>query len=56
MNGPNKLECYITLGFARAKHSSLLGQFVIYKENEVLRIQPQQSIYFMPVAVQDLTE
>jgi hypothetical protein len=38
MSGPNKLECYITLGKASAKdkHSSLLGPFVSFKENEVL--------------------
>ncbi len=38
MSGPNNIECNITPGwkrFSRYKHSSLLGQFVVYKENEV---------------------
>jgi hypothetical protein len=41
MSEPNKLECYITLGktSAKDKHSSLLGPFVSFKENEVLWIQ-----------------
>jgi len=39
MNGPNKLGCYITLGYKRLamdKQSSLLGQFKSYEENELL--------------------
>jgi hypothetical protein len=44
MSRPIKLEHYITLGykgFPVTKHHSLLGAFVSYEENEVLRIQPQ---------------
>jgi hypothetical protein len=40
MNGSNKLECYITKILSSDKHSTLLETFVIYKENEVLRIRP----------------
>ncbi len=54
MNKPNKLECYITLGLGLSsdEHSSLLGAFVNYEENEVLWLQPlgpysQYSIFFM---------
>jgi hypothetical protein len=39
-----KLECYITLGrkgFARDKHSGLLGPCIIYEENKVLLIRFQ---------------
>jgi len=50
MNGPNKLDCYITLGWKGPwtntlaywahsyidKHSNLLGPFACYQENEVL--------------------
>jgi hypothetical protein len=39
MNGANKLERYITIGWkksARHKQCSLLGPFVGYKENEAL--------------------
>jgi hypothetical protein len=38
MNGPNKLECNITLGrkgLSGTKHFGLLGQFVDYDEKEV---------------------
>jgi hypothetical protein len=34
-NGPNKLECYITLGWKDLP----VGPFINYKENEVLRIR-----------------
>jgi hypothetical protein len=43
MNKPKNLKQYITLdqkGFQVTKHSSLLGAFVSYEENEVLRIRP----------------
>ncbi len=43
MNGPNKLEHYITLGykgFTVIKCSSLFGAFASLKENEVLCIRP----------------
>jgi hypothetical protein len=36
VNGPNKLECYITLGwkgFPDTKPSSLSGSFISYEEN-----------------------
>jgi hypothetical protein len=41
MNGPNKLGCYITVGWknikhTRDEHSSLLVLFICYKEREVL--------------------
>jgi len=42
MNGPNKLECYITLGrkgLTGKKHSSILNLFVSYKDFKVLRIK-----------------
>jgi hypothetical protein len=41
MVGPNKPECYITLGWKGLKwtNTSLLGPFVSYEENEVMRIQ-----------------
>jgi hypothetical protein len=39
MNGPNKLDHYITLGWKGDKHSSLYGPFACYKENEMLLIQ-----------------
>jgi hypothetical protein len=38
-NGPNKLECYVKLGWnglLRDKSLSLLGPFVSYGENEAL--------------------
>ncbi len=40
MNQPNKLDFYITLGWKGTsdKHSNLLGQFLSYKEKEVLWI------------------
>ncbi len=44
MNGPNKLEHYITFGlkgFPAKKRSSLFGVFVSSEENEVLWIQCQ---------------
>ncbi len=57
MNGPNKLECYITFGQKHYsllerlygdKHSSLLGQIIMYKENEALWIQAQEfTLYFI---------
>jgi len=37
LNGQNTLECYITLiwkGLQGTKHSSLLGPFISYKEDE----------------------
>jgi hypothetical protein len=36
---PNKIECYITLGWkglSRNQYSSLLGPFISYKEYKVL--------------------
>jgi hypothetical protein len=39
MNGPNKLERYITLGWIglpRTNTLSLQGSFISYKENDVL--------------------
>jgi hypothetical protein len=41
MVGPNKLECYITLGWKGLKwtNASLLGPFISYEEKEVMRIQ-----------------
>jgi hypothetical protein len=51
MNRPNKLECYIALGsknLDRDIHSSLLGPFISYKENEVLWIwRREQFIFFV---------
>ncbi len=44
MNDPNKLECYITLGWKRLavyKHFDLLRPFVSEEENEVLWIRSQ---------------
>jgi hypothetical protein len=37
-NGPNMVECYITLGrnIFPGKDTSLIGTFVSYEENEVL--------------------
>jgi hypothetical protein len=39
MNKIDKLECYIIERNASGKHSSLLGPFVGYEENEVLQMQ-----------------
>ncbi len=42
MNGPNKLECYITIGLEGLLGASALAffdPFVSYEENEVLLIQ-----------------
>jgi hypothetical protein len=33
MNGPNKLDCYTLQRLAKDKHSSLLGTFLSYEEN-----------------------
>jgi hypothetical protein len=44
MNKPKNLKHYITLdqkSFPVTKHSSLLGAFISYEENEVLQIWPQ---------------
>ena len=41
MNGPNKLECYITLvlkDLPRTKKSSFFGPFLSYEENKVMRM------------------
>ncbi len=41
MNGPDKLECFITQdckSHARTNHSNVLTPFVSYEENEVLQI------------------
>ncbi len=48
MNGPNKLERVIALGLKASQweNTSLLGAFVIYKENEVLWICPPVAIFF----------
>ncbi len=43
---PNKLECYITLdirALPKDKHSSLLGPFKSYKDNEGLWVGIQKS-------------
>ncbi len=43
MNGPNKLECYITLGwkgFASDKHFSLLSPIVSYEDDEPSEYAP----------------
>ncbi len=41
MVGPNKLECYITLGWKGLKwiNTTLLDPFVSYEEKEVMRMQ-----------------
>jgi hypothetical protein len=39
MDWSNKLDCYVTPGWesvVEKKHSSLLGPFVTYEENEAL--------------------
>jgi hypothetical protein len=35
------------------QHSSLLGQFISYKENEVLSIGQQESIYLLSIVTID---
>jgi hypothetical protein len=47
MNGPNKLDHYITLGWKGDKHSSLNGPIACYKENEKLLIQLHE-LYSQP--------
>jgi hypothetical protein len=49
MNGPNTLECcYIALNLERlanSQHSSLLGTFARYEENDVCEYDPSFVMY-----------
>ncbi len=47
MNWSNKLECFLQVihsSFVTVEQPSLLGQFISYKENEVVRIWLQNSV------------
>jgi hypothetical protein len=50
VNGPNKLECYITLdwkGFPDTKRSSLLGSLISYEKINVVNKAPEHFIFFV---------